>query len=147
MLFVDMLAGAKIKPVTNQIEANPYFTQEKLILFTEKFGTTTTAYAPLGAGGWTGNNLLEDETLKEIAEKHDATPAQISLAWNIGRGVAVIPKSNKKERLHENFEALKITLSEEEIEKISKLNQNRRMFDPEKWDFENIGWKYTPVFI
>lgn len=146
MLFVDMYAGAKVKPVTNQIENNPYLSQAKLVNFLKKFGCTTTAYAPIGASGFTGNDLLEDPTLKQIAEKHGATTAQISLAWNIHRGVSVIPKSMSKDRIKENFEALSIKLDEEDVEKINGLDQNKRTFNPENWDAPQYGWKYTPIF-
>ena len=89
MMLIEMLAGAKIKPVTNQIENNPYLSQTELVKFFQKFGVSITAYAPIGASGWTGNNLLDDEVIKEIAEKHSATPAQIALAWNLSRGVCL----------------------------------------------------------
>ena len=144
MMLIENLAGAKIKPVTNQIENNPYLSQVELVAFFKKFGVTTTAYAPMGASGWTGNNLLDDETLKEIAEKHNATPAQIALAWNLSRGIAVIPKSVTKERIKANFEAQNIKLDEEDIERINGLNINRRNFDPEKWN--EFDWLYTPIF-
>lgn len=146
MLFVDMYAGAKIKPVTNQIENNPYLAQTKLVNLTGKFGCTTTAYAPIGASGFTGGNLLEDEVLKKIAEKHGASPAQIALAWNMQRGVIVIPKSTTKERIKENFDALDIKLDDEDVEEINKLDANRRAFNPEGWDAPQYGWKYVPIF-
>lgn len=121
-LFIELCAGAKIKPATNQIECNPYLSQKELVTFFQKFGSSITAYAPLGASGWTGNNLLDDPVIKEIAEKYSATPAQISLAWNHSRGVACIPKSVTKERLKLNIESQKITLDEEDIQKIDSLN-------------------------
>ena len=146
MLFIDMLAGAKVKPVMNQIENNPYLAQNRLVEFTKRFGCETTAYAPMGASSFTGNDLLKDETLSAIAEKHNATPAQISLAWNINRGVIVIPKSTNPERMKQNFEALDIKLDEEDIEKINKLDKNKRMFDPATWDTPEYGWKFSPIF-
>lgn len=146
MLFVDMVAGAKIRPVTNQIETNPYHSQQKLVDFTKKFGCTTTAYAPIGAAGFTGNDLLKDETLLAIAEKHNSTAAQIALAWNIARGVIVIPKSMTKERIKSNYEALDIKLDEEDIEKINALNGDKRHFNPEGWNYPAYGWVKVPIF-
>lgn len=78
--------------------------------------------------------MLDDEVIKEIAEKHSATSAQICLAWNIARSVIVIPKSVNKERMKLNIESQTITLEEEDIERINKLNINKRNFDPEIWD-------------
>ena len=146
MMFIEIYAGAKIKPATNQIEWNPYLSQQELVKFFQKFGCSITAYAPIGASGWTGNNLLDDVVIKEIAEKHNATTAQICLAWNHSRGIACIPKSVNKERMKLNIESQKITLDEEDIEKINGLNCNRRNFDPEIWDRPQDGWHYTPYF-
>ena len=146
MTFINILAGAKIKPVTNQIENNPYLAQTKLVDFTKKFGCTTTAYAPIGASGFTGNDLLEDETVKSIAKSKKATPAQVCLAWNMARGVIVIPKSMNKERIQENFDSLSLKLSKKEIEKIDSIDKGSRKFNPEGWDAPQFGWKYVPIF-
>jgi diketogulonate reductase-like aldo/keto reductase len=144
MLFLDIAAGAKIRPAVNQIESNPYFSQTQLIETLRKFGCETTAYAPIGAATFTGNNVLKDETLIQIAEKHNATPAQIALAWNIQRGVSVIPKSTQDERIKKNFEALDIKLDEEDIEQINRLNKDARHFDPANWT--TLGFNNSPVF-
>lgn len=146
MHFIDLVAGCKIKPVTNQVECHPYFSQKKLVDFFTKWGCPITAYAPIGASGFTGNDLLKDETLNAIAEKHNATPAQISLAWNINRGVIVIPKSSNNERIKQNYEALDIDLSAEDVEKIDGLDKNLRTFDPSGWDAPQYGWKYSPIY-
>ena len=144
MMLIELLAGAKIKPVTNQIENNPYLSQTELVTFFQKFGVSITAYAPIGNSGWTGNNLLDDEVIKEVAEKHSATPAQIALAWNQSRGVAVIPKSVTKERIKANFDSQSVKLDEEDIEKLNALNCNRRNFDPEQWD--HLEFHRLPFF-
>lgn len=143
-LFIDMLASSKIKPVTNQIENNPYLQQTQLVKMMAKFGWVTTGYSPIGATGFSGGNMLEDEVIKEIADKHNATPAQIALAWNMNRGVVVIPKSMNKERIQQNFEALDIQLDEDDIAKIETLDQNKRIFDPSKWS--SARWKNAPYF-
>lgn len=148
-LFLDMIAYAKIRPVDNQIECNPLVAQTDLVKLLDKFGCKTTAYAPIGASGFAGTGedkpgLLENKTMKAIAEKHDKTPAQIALAWNMQRGVKVIPKSLTKERIKENFEALSITLDEEDVFFIDGLNEDRRFFDPIGWD--QYGWDHIPVF-
>jgi len=90
--------------------------------------------------------MLDDETLKKIAEKHNASAAQIALAWNMQRGVIVIPKSMNKERIKENYEALSVDLSEEDVEEINKIDQGKRNFDPAGWDSPEYGWKYAPMF-
>lgn len=145
-LYIDLLASAKVTPVINQIENNPYLAQTGHVEFLKKFGTITTAYAPIGASGFTGGNLLEDETLKAVAEKHSASPAQISLAWNMNRGVTVIPKSLTESRIKENFEALDIKLDEDDISKLNALDKNNRTFNPKGWNSPEYCWKFTPYF-
>lgn len=144
MLYIDICAGAKIRPAVNQIEINPLISQTKIVGYLRKFGCEFTAYAPMGAASFTGNSLLDNETIKSIAEKYSATPAQICLAWNLSRGISVIPKSTNKLRMKQNFEALDLKLEEEDIETINGLNQNLRFFDPGNWD--EYSWKFSPVF-
>lgn len=146
MLFVDLCAGAKIRPAVNQIETNPYFAQPKVVDFQRKFGVSITAYAPIGASGFTDNDVLKDPVLAEIAEKHNATVAQIALAWNIARDVVVIPKSMTEERILENFNALDITLDEEDIEKINAIDRGFRGFNPENWVAPARGWNKQPLY-
>ncbi|CAI2375958.1 unnamed protein product [Moneuplotes crassus] len=149
MMYLDLLAGAKIKPQVNQIETNPHLQQKALIEFTRKFGTETTAYAPIGAQKFTGDgSLFDNEDLKAIADKHGVTVPQICLAWNINRGVVVIPKSTNKDRMKANFEALSITLGEDEMATIAKLDKNERFFDPAKWENETgeEDWDNSPIW-
>ena len=145
MMLINLLAGSKIKPVNNQIENNPYLSQNELVLFCQKFGVSITAYAPIGSPLRTNNNLINDEVIEEIAEKHNANPGQIALAWNISRGVGVIPKSISKERIKSNIEAQNIQLDEEDIERINALNWNKRSFDPETNKAFN-EWHNLPYF-
>lgn len=146
MLFLDLLSTAKVTPAINQIENNPYLQQDKLIGLLRKFGCEFTAYAPIGAAKWTGNDMLEDETLKAVAEKYSATVPQICLAWQLTRNVSVIPKSTNKDRMQANFDAYDIKLEQEDIEKINGLDQNRRNFDPANWDDPEIDWKNAPIW-
>ena len=108
MMLVEILAGARIKPSVVQVELHPYLQQEGLVKTCQKFGIQVTAYAPLASPGfpyndYTKTKLLEHQTLKDIAEKHGKTTAQIALAWNLQRGVIVIPKSTNNDRINLNL--------------------------------------------
>lgn len=144
-MFVDILAGAKIPPVVNQIEVNPYFSQKDLCKFMKDYGVYTTAYAPLGSKQFTDSNLLEDEDLKKIADKHEATTAQVVLAWSMAKDHIVIPKSTNKDRVKQNFDALDLKLDNEEIETIDNFKQGKRGFDPKFLDEPENNWKPAPL--
>ena len=88
-----------------------------------------TAYCPLGGTGQL-QELLKDSVIVEVASKYHATPSQIILAWGMKRGYAVIPKSSNPQRLKENFEAIKIDLSREDLLRVSALNKDKRSVDP-----------------
>ncbi|MEY2439888.1 MAG: hypothetical protein QOI34_1273, partial [Verrucomicrobiota bacterium] len=78
------------------------------------------AYSPIEHSGRTQKRMLDDPTLQSIASRHDATPAQIALAWLIQQEVVVIPKASTSEHVRENHEALRLVLSEAEL---SELDQ------------------------
>ncbi|CAO2603198.1 Aldo-keto reductase family 1 member D1 [Lemmus lemmus] len=102
--------GLKHKPVTNQVECHPYFTQPKLLKFCQQHDIVIVAYSPLGTCRnpmWvnvSSPSLLNDELLNSLGKKHNKTAAQIGLRFNIQRGVVVIPKSFNHKRIKENFQ-------------------------------------------
>ena len=109
-----------------------------------------TAYAPLGSGDRAARlkhenepKPLEDSVIKDIARRLNATPAQIILAWQIARGVVVIPKSVHQERLRENLAAANINLDAEDIRRIAALNKNYRFIDGNNFKYGG----YTPENI
>ena len=136
-LLRDLLSYAEIAPSVLQVEMHPYLTQEKLLRFCQESNIAVTAFSPLGAQSYFSLNmaevsesLLEREIMREIAGCHDRTPAQVALRWGVQRGTAVVPKTTRVERLHENFSIFDFELSEEEMTAISGLNRNRRFNDP-----------------
>ncbi len=88
-------------------------------------GKAVQAWYPLGGRGHQ-KELLSDETLIKIAEKHNKSVAQIILRWNIERGVIVIPGSSNPEHILENISIFDFQLTDEEMEAIFKLNRDEK---------------------
>ena len=123
----DLLANCEIKPMVNQVEYHPVFNQKELRDFCQKNEIQLEAWSPLMQGG-----LLNDPVLVEIANKYHKSTAQVILRWDIQTGVVTIPKSIKPHRITENADIFDFELTQEDLNQISTLNQNKRQFgDPE----------------
>lgn len=123
----EVIAKGEIVPMVNQVEYHPRFNQRELHDFCKKHGIQLEAWSPLMQGG-----LLEDPILVELAKKYNKSTAQIIIRWDIQTGVVTIPKSVKPHRIAENKDVFDFELSEEDMDKISALNQDQRMFaDPD----------------
>jgi 2,5-diketo-D-gluconate reductase B len=118
--------------ITNQVEVHPFLQNRDVVAHCQSRGLTVTGYMPLAVG-----KVMEDATLKRIAEAHDATPAQVALAWTRARGVVTIPSSTKRDHLASNLEAFNLILSEDELEAITALESGERIANPDfapEWD-------------
>ncbi|XP_012785070.2 aldo-keto reductase family 1 member D1-like [Ochotona princeps] len=131
--------GLKHKPVSNQVECHPYFTQPKLLKFCQQHDIVIIAYSPLGTARnpkWVNTSsppLLEDALLNSLGKKYKKTAAQIALRFNIQRGVVVIPKSFNPARIKENFQIFDFRLTEDEMKDIEALNKNVRYVELLMW--------------
>ncbi|MED3922858.1 aldo/keto reductase [Priestia aryabhattai] len=127
----DLMKDGEVKPVINQVEFHPRLTQKELHAFCQKHDIQLEAWSPLMQG-----ELLDNDVLKEIAEKHGKSVAQIILRWDLQNGVVTIPKSTKEHRIVENSSVFDFELDAEDVSKINELNQNHRVGpDPDNFDF------------
>lgn len=115
----ELMSSSESKPVINQIELHPYFTQKELRAKGAQHDILTEAWGPLGQG----RGILEDAALADIARAHDASPGQVVLAWHRQIGNVVIPKSVTPSRIVENFQSLELELTQEELMRISSLDK------------------------
>ncbi|PFB79581.1 aldo/keto reductase [Bacillus anthracis] len=127
----DVLADAEMKPMINQVEYHPRLTQKELQAFCKEQGIQMEAWSPLMQG-----QLLDNETLQEIAHKYGKTTAQIILRWDLQNEVVTIPKSTKEHRIIANADIFNFELTKEDMENIDALNENHRVGpDPDNFDF------------
>lgn len=130
--MVDM-AIALAPVVCNQVEYHPFLDQSRMLDTLQDNDMVMTAYSPIAKG-----KVFEHDVLKEMGEKYDKTPAQITLRWHIQQDkVAAIPKSSDGERRQQNFDIFNFELTQEEMQQISALCGNGRMINPgwaPEWD-------------
>lgn len=137
---INRLAGllqlAHIPPAMNQIELHPYLAQADMLDFCKKNEILLTAYSPLGSGDRPAAmkkhdepSLLQHPQIIAIAEKYQHSPAQVLIAWALGRGTAVIPKSVNRQRQKENFDATRLQLANADRQQIDLLNSDYRYVD------------------
>lgn len=146
--LAELLDIARIKPEANQIELHPYLQQRQLVDFCQKNQIHVTAYSPLGSPDRPDRlkekgepTLLKEPTISLIAEQNHASPAQVLISWAIHQDIIVIPKSTSADRLKENLAAADLKLSQNDIEKINKLDRHRRYYNGSAWTL--AGSDYT----
>lgn len=120
--LADLCLNAKIKPMVNQIEIHPFFQQQKAIEVMKEFDVQAEAWGPFAEGKF---GIFQNEILTEIGKKYGKTSAQVILRWNVQRGVVVIPKSVRKERMAQNFDIWDFKLSQKDMEQISALDRGK----------------------
>ncbi|KIO65257.1 hypothetical protein B4064_1390 [Caldibacillus thermoamylovorans] len=108
-----------IKPSINQIELHPFFNQEQQRKYHQEHHIITESWSPLGRA----NAVLENETIKEIANRHQKTVSQIILRWHYQLGAISIPKSASPERQLENLSIFDFSLDESEMKMINGLTR------------------------
>lgn len=118
-ILTNFCETIEIKPMVNQVELHPYYTQEQALETMKDYNVVPEAWAPLGGGRY---NPFEDEMLIAIAKKYNKSVGQVLLRWNVQRGVVVIPKSTHLERIIENIDIFDFELNDEEMKQISSLD-------------------------
>ncbi|WP_226659060.1 aldo/keto reductase [Pseudalkalibacillus hwajinpoensis] len=128
----DLRKNFEITPVINQIEFHPRLTQEEVRTYCEEHNIQVEAWSPLMAG-----ELLNNETIAGIAEKHNKSVAQVILRWDLQHNVITIPKSMNEKRIEANIDLFDFELTSEEMKQLDALNDNARSGPhPDEFDFK-----------
>jgi len=134
--LMDLMIHNEIVPAINQIETHPFQQQIETQKFLQENNVQIESWGPFAEGK---NNIFQNELLVTLAEKYKKSVAQVILRWLTQRGVIVIPKSVRKERIAENFNIFDFELSTEDMDAIVSLDTKGSLFfdhrDPEmvKW--------------
>lgn len=124
-----IIEATGVIPAVNQVELHPQFSQAELRRFHAEQGILTEAWSPLARG-----QLLDEPAIREIADQHRRSPAQVVLRWQVQLGNVVIPKSVTPSRIEENFRIFDFELSAEEMSAIDQLDQGQRIGpDPDEF--------------
>ena len=134
--LVDLILHYEVAPAVNQVETHPFCQQTEAAAVMASEGVQIESWAPFAEGR---NNLFGNGTLVSLAAKYRKSVAQVVLRWLIQRGVVVIPKSVRPERMAENIDVFDFHLAPEDMDLIATLDTRRSCFlshlDPEtvKW--------------
>jgi len=120
-----LMFGAKMPPAINQVETHPFCQQIENQAFLQQNNIQIESWGPFAEGK---NNIFQNELLLSIANKYHKSVAQIILRWLTQRGVVVIPKSVRKERMAENFDIFDFNLESDEMENIKSLDTKTSLF-------------------
>lgn len=121
----DLIVHNDIKPAVNQIQINPLNPENNNVEWLKQNDIVPEAWGPLGQAQ---AGIFTNPVLTKIAKAHGKTTGQIMLAWNLQRGVVVIPKSVHASRIKENFDIFDIKLTNDEMKQIATLDQKNSYF-------------------
>lgn len=123
--LMDIMVNHSVKPAVNQIEVNPFHQQVESVAFMRDNGVQAQAWAPFAEGR---NNLFGNEILADIGRKHGKSVGQVVLRWVVQRGISVLAKSVRKERMAENLAIFDFVLDDEDLARIATLETGQSSF-------------------
>ena len=123
--LADLITNSGFTPAVNQIETNPFHQQTETQQFLKDNNVQIEAWSPFAEGI---NGVFTNEVLAAIGAKYNKTVAQVILRWLTQMGVIVIPKSARKERMIENIDIFDFNLSDEDLQSIKTLDNEKSVF-------------------
>jgi len=139
---IDLLVHHRVAPAVNQIETHPFCQQIEAGALLKARGIQHESWAPFAEGR---NDLFRNPILTGIAERHGKSVGQVVLRWLTQRGIVVIPKSVKPERIAENFAIFDFTLAPDDMAAIATLDTGKSLFfdhrDPKMVEFLSVHRK------
>jgi 2,5-diketo-D-gluconate reductase A len=123
--LVDLIDHNEVTPAVNQVETHPYFQRADYQALMSERGVQIESWGPFAEGR---NNLFTDPVLSDIGAAHGRSVAQVVLRWLIQRGVVVIPKSVRPERMRENLDVFSFELTDDQMKRIAGMDTGASLF-------------------
>lgn len=120
--LVDLILSHEVVPAVNQMETHPFCQQKALREVMAKYEIQMMAWAPFAEGN---RNIFQNPQLKAIGSTYHKTPAQVILQWLRQEQIMAIPKSIHTERIEQNFAVDDFTLTEQEMNIISGMDEGK----------------------
>lgn len=124
--MADLTTFNEIPPTVNQVETHLFFQQEEAHGWMRKYNIQHEAWGPLAEHRV--KEVITNPIVTEIARKYSKTPAQVALRFQVQRGIVIIPKSARKERMKENIDLFDFSLTEQDMNAIRSLDENKSMW-------------------
>ncbi len=124
-LMRELEAEGELAPLVNQLQFHPLYFRHEEYVFCKEHGILLQAWKPLARGALDG-----DEGLQNIAAAHGKSTQQVLLAWALGLGLGVIPKSIKPERILQNAAVFDFALTAGEMEYLTALDRGESVSQP-----------------
>lgn len=118
-LMAELITDSGEAPAVNQIEWSPFGWSPEVLAWCRDHGVVIQAYSPLTRG-----RRLDDPGLRTVAERHERTPAQVLLRWNVQLGTVPLPKANQRQHLEENLDLFDFRLADEDLRELGGLNRH-----------------------
>ena len=134
--FIDLAELSEIAPMVNQVETHVFNQQAEAQKIMQEYGTHIMSWGPFAEGR---NNFFGNETLTGIGAKHGKSAAQVALRYLLQRGVIVIPKSVRRERMEQNLNVFDFNLSDEDMQAIRALDLGHSLFFSH-YDPQTVKW-------
>ena len=131
--WLDLALHNEVMPAVNQIETNPFHQRLREHELMAEHGMQIESWGPFAEGI---NDFFINPTLTAIGQAHGKSVSQVTLRWLIQRGVVVIPKTVRPERMAENLEVFDFELTDAEMATIAGMDEDTSQF----FDHSEVSW-------
>lgn len=151
-LLRQILSTCRIRPSTLQVEIHPQNSQQKLVRFAHENDMKVTSFSTFGSLSYVelsistdADSLLTSPCVVKIAEATNKKPAQVLIRWALQRNIYPLTKTVNGNRMKENRDVFDFSLTDDDMNSINSLNENRRYNDPGEFCEPGMG-TFCPIY-